>query len=209
MSSERNSPPPYINPPSYEEYKRSSQDQLDHVSSGDTNDLNCNKHGAYEQLDESVLDQSTIQPTIADSDRLRLEPTLGLFSSVNLIVGCVIGSGIFLSPTYVLKQSGSIGMSLIVWTMSGVFTLIGALCFAEIGSTIPKSGAEYAYVLEAFGGLPAFIVLYVTLIMIYPATGAIVGLTCSQYVIEAVMPGCEPSDAFIRLGALLCISKYM
>ena len=64
---------------------------------------------------------------------VQLELGLSLLSGLCLIVGTVIGTGIFLSPTAVLLHSGSVGLSLLVWLLGGVQALLGALCFAELG----------------------------------------------------------------------------
>ena len=79
---------------------------------------------------ENPLSSSNLENTV------KLEPRLGLFSAVNLIVGNIIASGIFISPSIVLANAGSVGMSLVVWALSGVFSIMGALCYVELGLTI-------------------------------------------------------------------------
>lgn len=70
-----------------------------------------------------------------------------------LLSGNIIGSGIFVSPKGVMENASSVGVALVVWIITGIITAIGALCYAELGVTIPKSGGDYSYVKDIFGGL--------------------------------------------------------
>lgn len=63
-----------------------------------------------------------------------LKRSIGLMSAINIIIGVMIGSGIFVSPTSALRFAGSVWFCLIVWVVCGLISLLGALCFAELGT---------------------------------------------------------------------------
>lgn len=90
--------------------------------------------------------------------RSALTRILGVRQLTYIVVGSVIGSGIFVVPGAVLRQSGgSAGVSLLVWLTGGVLSLLGALTYAELGAMHPKAGGLYIYIRDGFGRFPAFL----------------------------------------------------
>lgn len=108
-------------------------------------------------------------------DAPSLRRTLSLRDLALLVVGSVIGSGIFLVPGVVLKQTGGyVGPMLLVWATAGVLSLLGALTYGELAAMRPKAGGLYVYVRDAFGALPAFLLGWTLFFVI--ATGAVATL---------------------------------
>ncbi|XP_017780827.1 PREDICTED: large neutral amino acids transporter small subunit 1 [Nicrophorus vespilloides] len=130
---------------------------------------------------------------------------MSLINGITVIVGSIIGSGIFVSPAGVLMHTGSVNASLIVWTISGVFSMVGAYCYAELGTMIRKSGADYAYIMETFGPFWAFVRLWIECMIVRPCSQAIVALTFSVYVMKPFFPECQPPDEAARMLAICCI----
>uniref|UniRef100_A0A672FT02 Asc-type amino acid transporter 1-like n=1 Tax=Salarias fasciatus TaxID=181472 RepID=A0A672FT02_SALFA len=120
-------------------------------------------------------------------------------SSSPLSSGNIIGSGIFISPKGVLEHSGSVGLALVVWLLGGCIAALGSLCYAELGVTIPKSGGDYSYVTEIFGGLMGFLLLWSAVLIMYPTTLAVIALTFSSYVLQPVFPNCVPPYMATRM----------
>ncbi|XP_068211862.1 putative L-type amino acid transporter 1-like protein MLAS [Palaemon carinicauda] len=140
-----------------------------------------------------------------DNEVVGLKPKMTLLNGITVIVGSIIGSGIFISPTGVLRDTGSVGMSLIVWVVSGLFSMVGAYCYAELGCMIQKTGADYAYIMVTFGPFLAFMRLWVECLIVRPCSQTIVALTFSVYIMKPFFPDCDPPDESARLLAAVCI----
>nr|DBA16791.1 TPA: hypothetical protein GDO54_002330 [Pyxicephalus adspersus] len=140
-----------------------------------------------------------------ESAAMQLKKQVGLFSGISLIVGTIIGSGIFISPKSVLRNTGAVGPCLIVWAGCGVIGILGALCFAELGTMITKSGGEYPYLMEAFGPIPAFLFSWASVIVMKPSSFAIICLSFAEYASAPFYPGCEPPPVVIKCLAAAAI----
>ncbi|XP_061881257.1 b(0,+)-type amino acid transporter 1 isoform X2 [Entelurus aequoreus] len=121
-----------------------------------------------------------------------LQKELGLLSAVCLIVGTMIGSGIFISPKAVLLYSGGVGPCLLIWAACGVLAIMGALCYAELGTMIPKSGGEHSYLMEALGSPVAYLYSWTTVMVLKPSAFAIITLSFGEYASAPFYSDCSP-----------------
>lgn len=103
------------------------------------------------------MDRIPESPPPADKTKINLPRVLSLWDVVMIVVGGVIGSGIFLVPSDIARVLPSPLLMLAVWVVAGLFSFFGALAFAELGAAMPQAGGVYVYLREAYGPLVSFL----------------------------------------------------
>ena len=111
---------------------------------------------------------------------------LGVWDGAMIVIGGVIGAGIFRTPATVAERTASGLPLLALWVLGGLLTLTGVLCYAELGSRRPQAGGIYLYLREAFGMLPAFLFGWTMALINYPGSVAAVATTFADYFCQAV-----------------------
>jgi basic amino acid/polyamine antiporter, APA family len=115
-----------------------------------------------------LIDQRTANPA-PDHWGERLPRSLGPWGATAVVIGVTIGSGIFRVPATVAAQLQAPGPAMLCWLLGGLVTLCGALSVAELGAALPRSGGIFAYLLECYGPLPAFLYGWACLTVVTPA----------------------------------------
>src|ERR1700722_5507697 len=108
------------------------------------------------------------------TSRPELSRDLGLSHASAVVVGTIIGSGIFLVPAEMMQAVGSAGLVYLVWIVGGLLSFAGALTYAELGAIKPWAGGEYVYVRDAYGPLPGFLYAWTWFLIAKPASIATV-----------------------------------
>lgn len=135
-----------------------------------------------------------------------LQRTLGLKDLILIAIGTVIGSGIFIVPSTVLRQTdGAVGMALLVWLVAGVLSLLGALTYGELGAARPDAGGLYVYIRDAFGPLPAFLYGWTAFLVIGSGSVATLAVAFTGYLGQIV----PVSTVTSKIVAVLMIAVIM
>jgi APA family basic amino acid/polyamine antiporter len=106
---------------------------------------------------------------------------LGLFDSTMIVAGAMIGSGIFIVSADIARQVGSPGWLLVVWLVTGLLTLIGAVSYGELAAMMPRAGGQYVYLREAFSPLWGFLYGWTLFLVIQTGTIAAVAVGFARY----------------------------
>ncbi len=133
---------------------------------------------------------------------------LGLFDSTMIVAGAMIGSGIFIVSAEIARQVGSPGWLLVVWLITGLLTLIGAVSYGELAAMMPRAGGQYVYLREAFSPLWGFLYGWTLFLVIQTGTIAAVAVGFARY-LGVLWPGVSESSYIvepIRLSSNYAIS---
>lgn len=130
-----------------------------------------------------------------------LRRILGLGFGLAVIVGATLGIGILRTPGMVAGQLGAPSLILVVWTLGGVYTLIGAICFAELGTMLPQAGGYYVYARRAFGDRVGFAVGWSDWLT-YGSVLGYISIGLAEFV-AVLWPRLAPRTSLIAIATLL------
>ncbi|KAI9683801.1 MAG: hypothetical protein M1829_004135 [Trizodia sp. TS-e1964] len=142
---------------------------------------------------------------------LEKHKSLSYLNGLSLVIGLIIGSGIFSSPSQVNVNAGSPGASLIVWLVAGILAWTGASSYAELGGAIPLNGGAQVYLAKIFGELAGFLFTWCAVCVLKPGSAAIIAIIFGEYVVKAVV-GTESvgghtwANKGVALGGLLLLT---
>jgi len=122
--------------------------------------------------------------SISEKESFRLIREIGLFPAVMLVVGNTIGTGIFTTSGFIIKELKDPGALLLVWILGGLIALFGAISYAELGKMFPRAGGEYTFLRESFGEVFGFLAGWISLIVGFSAPIAATAIAFSKYFLE-------------------------
>lgn len=131
---------------------------------------------------------STTEPAANAPPATHGHGRLGVWDTIAIIVGIVIGTGIFVFPGLVFVNVGSPWMGLLIWVAGGVMALVGALCYAELATTYPRSGGDYVYLTMAFGPWAGFLFGWAQLMLVLTASIGIMAWVFAQSAVTLGFP---------------------
>src|SRR5688572_369310 len=115
---------------------------------------------------------------------ISLAPRLGLWDTVSIIVGIVVGTAIFRSPTVVFQNAGGPWQAMGLWFVGGALAWCGAVCYAELATTYPRDGGDYEYLKRAFGPWCAFLFGWAQLTTVISGNIAIMAYAFADYALR-------------------------
>lgn len=134
----------------------------------------------------------------------QLRRVLGPLGATCVVIGAIIGVGIFFTPSSVAKLAGSSGLALTAWVVGGFIAMMGALTFASLGRVYSGAGAQYEILRDAYGPLPAFLFVFCNATAIQAGATAIIAIVCMEN-IGVLVRGAAPGGAALATGSATLI----
>ncbi|KAH7718516.1 AAT-5 protein [Aphelenchoides avenae] len=128
---------------------------------------------------------------------------MGYLGATSYVIGNIIGSGIFITPSTILRYTESVGLSLIVWVACAAIAILGSLCYIELGTSIREAGCDFAYICYVKWYAVAFSFMWVSCLMTYPSTIAIIMETFGQYLVQGLQQSYEIDEAMVPVAQKL------
>src|SRR5467141_4224956 len=156
----------------------------------------------------SELRSPAVAGKAADTESSGFVRGLGLFDSTMIVVGSMIGSGIFIVSADIARHMGSTGGLLAAWVISGLLTVAAALSYGELAAMMPKAGGQYIYLRDAYSPLWGFLYGWTLFLVIQTGTIAAVAVGFARY-LGVVRPAISPTTWIIHpisLGSKLAVS---
>lgn len=125
--------------------------------------------------------------------------SLTYFNGLSLVIGLIIGSGIFSSPASVNTNVGSVGGALVVWVVAGLLAWTGAASYAELGGAIPLNGGAQVYLSKIYAEWVGFVFTWTAVVVLKPGSAAIIGIIFGEYIVQA-FAGAEASQNSVWLN---------
>ncbi len=132
---------------------------------------------------------------VAPPQPAAVKPHLGLWDIVSIILGIVIGAGVYETAPFIFQNVSSPGVGLAVWVAGGILTFIGGLCYAELASTYPRSGGDYVYLTKAFGRWAGFLFGWMQLAVLMTGSIGMMAYIFADYAVTLKRFG--PASEFI------------
>src|SRR5450759_1634120 len=126
---------------------------------------------------------------------------LGLLGATTLVMGSMIGSGIFIVPADIARQVDSPALMIMTWVVTAVLTIIAALSYGELAAAMPKAGGQYVYLREAFGPMFGFLYGWTLFTVIQTGTLAAVAVAFAKFT-GVFFPAISAANFLVRIGPL-------
>ena len=169
-----------------------------------------------ELLDDGVKEKGTGES--GDEGKGPLRRGINLLDTTGMVIGGIIGSGIFITPAIILELTGSFGMSMLCWIAGMIISIVGSLCFVELALLLPRTGGEMIYILEGFsfknrnkwtrllGQLLAFLYAWAGVVIVRPISLSIISLACTRYLTRPFYLDCDIPETLLKCLGVAIIS---